>query len=118
MLHLSNRFSAQLPADDLRTVTPRQVYRSCYSWVTPRVPSSPALVHVSEEAAALIGLSVEETESEAFLQIFSGAKVPDGWQPYAMCYGGHQFGHWAGQLGDGRAINLAEVEHEGQVWAL
>ena len=35
-----------------------------------------------------------------------------------MCYGGHQFGHWAGQLGDGRAINLAEVEHDGQRWAL
>ena len=35
-----------------------------------------------------------------------------------MCYGGHQFGHWAGQLGDGRAINLAEVEHQGKSWTL
>ncbi len=35
-----------------------------------------------------------------------------------MCYGGHQFGHWAGQLGDGRAINLCEVEHNTKNWAL
>ncbi len=41
-----------------------------------------------------------------------------GTEPYAMCYGGHQFGNWAGQLGDGRAINLAEVVHDNQRWAL
>ena len=42
-----------------------------------------------------------------------------GMQPYAMCYGGHQFGNWAGQLGDGRAINLGEVENaNGEHWAL
>jgi uncharacterized protein YdiU (UPF0061 family) len=39
--------------------------------------------------------------------------------PYATCYGGHQFGHWAGQLGDGRAINLGEIiNHSGERWAL
>lgn len=48
----------------------------------------------------------------------SGTSVLPDSNPYAMCYGGHQFGHWAGQLGDGRAINLAEVEHEGRRWAL
>ena len=35
-----------------------------------------------------------------------------------MCYGGHQFGNWAGQLGDGRAINLMEVEHQNKSWAV
>ena len=35
-----------------------------------------------------------------------------------MCYGGHQFGNWAGQLGDGRAINLCEVEHQNNRWTL
>ena len=45
-------------------------------------------------------------------------KVLPNTNPYAMCYGGHQFGHWAGQLGDGRAINLAEVEHKGKSWVL
>ncbi len=38
--------------------------------------------------------------------------------PHATCYGGHQFGNWAGQLGDGRAINLGEVNHAGQHWML
>ncbi|MEN0050476.1 MAG: YdiU family protein, partial [Bacteroidota bacterium] len=53
-----------------------------------------------------------------FLDIFSGSKVLENTHPYAMCYGGHQFGNWAGQLGDGRAINLAEVMHNNQRWAL
>lgn len=40
-------------------------------------------------------------------------------QPYAQCYGGHQFGSWAGQLGDGRAITLGEVVNsKGQRWEL
>jgi uncharacterized protein YdiU (UPF0061 family) len=40
-------------------------------------------------------------------------------EPFAMCYGGHQFGHWAGQLGDGRAINLGEVVNaQGERWML
>jgi uncharacterized protein YdiU (UPF0061 family) len=47
--------------------------------------------------------------SESFLRAFSGHPLLPGMQPFAMCYGGHQFGHWAGQLGDGRAINLGEV---------
>jgi uncharacterized protein YdiU (UPF0061 family) len=50
--------------------------------------------------------------------VFSGTKVMEGTEPYAMCYGGHQFGNWAGQLGDGRAINLAEVVHDEQRWTL
>ncbi|MFM7932002.1 MAG: protein adenylyltransferase SelO family protein, partial [Pirellula sp.] len=50
---------------------------------------------------------------------FSGRKLLDSMQPFAMCYGGHQFGHWAGQLGDGRAINLGEViNRHAQRWML
>ena len=43
------------------------------------------------------------------LDVFAGNLLLPGMRPHAMCYGGHQFGHWAGQLGDGRAINLGEV---------
>jgi uncharacterized protein YdiU (UPF0061 family) len=51
--------------------------------------------------------------------IFSGNQLVEGMQPYAMCYGGHQFGNWAGQLGDGRAINLGEVlNKKGERWAM
>lgn len=53
------------------------------------------------------------------MQIFSGNQLLPGMDPYACCYGGHQFGNWAGQLGDGRAINLGEVvNRHGERWAL
>ncbi len=65
-----------------------------------------------------LGLTEQEASSKAFLDIFSGAKIIADSQPYAMCYGGHQFGHWAGQLGDGRAINLGELLHNNQRWSL
>ncbi len=48
----------------------------------------------------------------------SGRTVYPGTSPFAMCMGGHQFGNWAGQLGDGRAINLFEMEHGGNSWAV
>ena len=43
------------------------------------------------------------------VEVLGGNRVLPGMQPYAARYGGHQFGQWAGQLGDGRAITLAEV---------
>ncbi|WP_292743909.1 protein adenylyltransferase SelO family protein, partial [Methylophaga sp. UBA3595] len=49
-------------------------------------------------------------ESRQFTNVFAGNEILKGMQPHAMCYGGHQFGNWAGQLGDGRAINLGEVQ--------
>ncbi len=54
-------------------------------------------------------MSSEYCRSEEFTQILSGNRLLKNEAPYAMCYGGHQFGNWAGQLGDGRAINLGEV---------
>ena len=52
-------------------------------------------------------------QSPELLNALAGNALIDGMEPYAMCYGGHQFGNWAGQLGDGRAIGLGEVEHNG-----
>ncbi|HKK77855.1 MAG TPA: YdiU family protein [Saprospiraceae bacterium] len=117
-LNIKDKFNQALPADPNRSNTRRQVHKSCFSYVTPRVPSAPKLLHVSPEMASALGLSQEDLSSDTFLKVFSGASVLKNTAPYAMCYGGHQFGHWAGQLGDGRAINLAEVEHEGQSWTL
>jgi len=111
-------FSKELPADPLKTNQRRQVKGACFSFVTPRVPSKPTLIHASAKTAALIGLPNSEVASEAFLGVFSGKEILANAKPYAMCYGGHQFGHWAGQLGDGRAINLTEVVHAGTHWAL
>jgi uncharacterized protein YdiU (UPF0061 family) len=117
-LNLKDKFNKELPADSNRSNTRRQVFNACFSYVTPRKPSSPKLVHASKEMVAAIGLAEEDIKSEAFLNVFSGNAVLGGTEPYAMCYGGHQFGNWAGQLGDGRAINLTEVEHQGKSWVL
>ena len=117
-LHLNDTFNNQLPADTDTSNTRRQVFGACFSYVTPRVPSSPKLLHVTAELADLIGLSKEDVASTEFLEVVSGSKVYPETQPYAMAYAGHQFGNWAGQLGDGRAINLFEVLHNNQRWAL
>ncbi len=117
-LNLQDTFSKELPADPIREQSRRQVTNACFSYATPRVPSNPSLLHVSDEMLEALDLSKEDAASEAFLSIFSGAKVIEGSDPYAMCYGGFQFGNWAGQLGDGRATNLGEVVHNDQRWAL
>lgn len=115
-LQLNNKFSSELPADSNETNVTRQVLNAFFSYVTPRVPSNPKLLHFSEEVGKLIGISKDDIQSEEFIDIFSGKKVLPNSRPYAMAYAGHQFGNWAGQLGDGRAIVLGEIEHNNKSW--
>ena len=121
-LKFNNRFVDELPADPLSVEegrVRRQVHNACYSFVNPTQVSAPILVSYASEVAELLDLDSTDCESEQFLQVFSGNELLTGMQPYAMCYGGHQFGNWAGQLGDGRAINLGEVVNsKGESWAL
>ena len=117
-LNIDDTYNKELPADPDTSNTRRQIKNACFSYVTPRVPSGPSLVHVCDEMLDEIGLSKEDVEKESFLEIFTGSKVLKGTQPYAMCYGGHQFGRWSGQLGDGRAINLFEVTNNDKRWSL
>ena len=117
-LNINDTFNKELPADPNRNNTRRQVFEAAFSYAQPRKPTAPKLVHASAEVAQLIGLNEHDLRSDDFLKVFSGSKVLEETDPYAMCYGGHQFGHWAGQLGDGRAINLAEVVHDRKRWAL
>ncbi|MBZ0120856.1 MAG: YdiU family protein, partial [Sandaracinaceae bacterium] len=56
----------------------------------------------------------EDAPPEWMAEVFSGNRLIEGMEPYAACYGGHQFGRWAGQLGDGRAITLGEVVRDGR----
>jgi uncharacterized protein YdiU (UPF0061 family) len=63
----------------------------------------------SPEVADLLGLAPELCETADFAEVFAGNRVPRGADPHAMAYAGHQFGSFAGQLGDGRAIVLGEV---------
>jgi len=115
---ITDIFNKQLPADSEAKNFRRQVFNSCFSYTTPRVPSQPQLVHTATEVAELLGLSENDIQSEVFLNTVTGTKVFENTKPYAMCYGGHQFGNWAGQLGDGRAINLFEIEHQNKHWSL
>jgi len=108
-LTFDNRFTETLPADPITGSARRQVLSSCYSFVKPTSVSSPTLVAYSKEVAAQIGLSEQDCQSTLFTDVFAGNSELEGMQHYAQCYGGHQFGNWAGQLGDGRAINLGEV---------
>lgn len=110
-LKILSPFTEHLPADPVRENYSRQVYQSCFSWVETRVPSKPAWVHMSQDYMKELGLRI--VDEKAGLQLLTGAKPFPNFQAYAMCYGGHQFGNWAGQLGDGRAIIVADVEVKG-----
>ena len=118
-LVFDNRFVRELPADPDTRNLPRQVLGASYSWVTPAIVVKPELVAYSRELGEELRLSVSACLSEKFARVFAGNRVLDGMETYACCYGGHQFGHWAGQLGDGRAINLGEVVgSSGARWTL
>jgi uncharacterized protein YdiU (UPF0061 family) len=108
-LPFDDRFTAALPADPETGSRRRQVHGAAYSRVDPTPVAAPRTLAWSPEVAELLGLDPSVCESDDFAAVFGGNRVPAGAQPYALCYGGHQFGSWAGQLGDGRAIALGEV---------
>ncbi len=108
-LRFDNRFTAQLQADPDLANRRRQVLGAHFSRVRPTPVASPRLLAWSPEVAALLGINSETVQSDDFAQVFAGNRLPDGSDPFAMNYGGHQFGNWAGQLGDGRAIAIGEV---------
>lgn len=114
-----NLFTRELPADSDTSNRQRQVTGAAYSRVEPQNVAAPALLSYSPEVAAILDFPESFCRSEEFVQVFSGNRLLPGMDPYAACYGGHQFGNWAGQLGDGRAINLGEiVNHLGERWTL
>ena len=118
-LPFDNSFTRELPADPENANFRRQVRHACFSRVMPTRVAQPQVVAYSREVADLLELSKETVESDEFAQVFAGNRVLAGMDPFAMNYGGHQFGSWAGQLGDGRAINLGEVVNSrGQRWML
>ncbi len=118
-LNFDNAFTRELPADPDGSNAVRQVHRACYSRVRPKPVAAPQLVAYAAEVAELLDLEPDACETEEFAQVFAGNRLLTDMDPYACCYGGHQFGNWAGQLGDGRAINLGEiVNRRGQRWVL
>ena len=108
-LVFDNAFVRDLPGDPDSGATRRQVHGACWSRVLPTPVAAPTLMAWSPEVAAALGLSAAAVQSPLFAEVFGGNRLLPGMQPYAACYGGHQFGQWAGQLGDGRAITLGET---------
>lgn len=119
-LNWDHSFVRELPGDPRTDLIPREVLHACYTKVSPSVEvEKPELVAWSESVADLLDLDPIEFERPDFPLIFSGATPLVGGLPYAQCYGGHQFGMWAGQLGDGRAITLGELlNSRGERWEL
>ena len=75
----------------------------------PSPVANPALIKLNESLAESLGLSAADLNSTDGAALFSGNRIPDGAEPLAMAYAGHQFGHFNPQLGDGRAILLGEI---------
>lgn len=98
------RFTDETPGDEVEGGNPRQVLGACWSRVQPTNVPTPELVAWSKEMADILNLEKKEA------LLLAGNETCEGMHPYSQCYGGHQFGNWAGQLGDGRAITLGEVE--------
>lgn len=125
-LSKSNVFTSNLPSDDaFKTPTashkaprgdlgPRMVKGALYTYVRPEETKNAELLGVSKTAMKDIGLLHGQENTEDFKKTVAGNKIfwdensGEGIYPWAQCYGGWQFGSWAGQLGDGRAISLFE----------
>lgn len=110
-LDFDNMALRRLPVDASHEPGVRQVKGACFSRVNTQPLSKPRFVAVSRQALALLGLDADEVlEDRLGPQYLSGSEVMPGSEPAAHCYCGHQFGQFAGQLGDGAACYLGEVK--------
>jgi uncharacterized protein YdiU (UPF0061 family) len=80
-----------------------------FARVAPTPVAAPRLIKLNRPLALHLGLDPDRLDSPEGAEILAGKRVPDGADPIAMAYAGHQFGHFVPQLGDGRAILLGEV---------
>ncbi|MEJ8803855.1 protein adenylyltransferase SelO [Pontibacter sp. H249] len=103
-------FITAFNGDDSGNLTPRQTPGMLYSKAIPTPVEKVTLLAWSEELAAQLG--IEKPTDQKEIDVLGGKHIADTMYPYAACYAGHQFGNWAGQLGDGRAITLGEWETE------
>lgn len=110
-------FVDNFPGDDSGDTHPRQTPGKLYSRAAPTQVTKVNLLAWSEELAFELGVARPVTQEET--DVFGGNHLTATMYPYAACYAGHQFGNWAGQLGDGRAITLGElVTGDNQKWEL
>jgi len=101
-----NEFVSRFKGDNSGDRRPRQTPDTFWAKAEPTPVPEPKLLAWSEELAAELGLDRPDAAS---VEILGGNRLAQGMYTYAACYAGHQFGNWAGQLGDGRAIALGEL---------
>lgn len=109
MPQFTSRFVNAVPGDPLTENHRRQVHQALWSKVAATPVPAPQLLAWSREVAQQLGLDEALLCSEEGVAVLAGNGSWPGMEPYASNYGGHQFGNWAGQLGDGRAIVLGEL---------
>tara|TARA_B100000683_G_scaffold48583_6_gene45663 strand:- start:1942 stop:3435 length:1494 start_codon:yes stop_codon:yes gene_type:complete len=104
------RFLQSTPGEVIVNSKPREVVQSCWVGAEPEKHANVSLLGWTDSVAAMFGI-----QKARHLE-FAGQKIVNGMQPFAHCYGGHQFGQWAGQLGDGRAISIGEGKNQTGVY--
>ena len=109
MLRFDNRLLRELPGDPETRNISRQVLGAVWTRVAPTPVAAPRLLAHSREVAQQLGLDESQLASPDWVNALAGNGLLPGMASYATCYGGHQFGSWARQLGDGRAIFLGEA---------
>ncbi|XP_030176991.1 protein adenylyltransferase SelO-like isoform X1 [Lynx canadensis] len=117
----SENLLAVLPVDPVKENYVRKVKNCIFSIAVPTpLKSRVRLVAVSKEVLEdILDLDLSVSETDDFIQLVSGEKIVSGSIPLAHRYGGHQFGIWAGQLGDGRAHLLGTyMNRQGEKWEL
>jgi len=115
----NNRFIRELPGDPSAENRPRQVLGAAWSAVKPTAVAAPVLLGWSAAMATELGIERPQSADDEWLLALAGNRQIEGMDYYAMAYAGHQFGNWAGQLGDGRAIGLGErLGSTGQSWEM
>ncbi|XP_061570651.1 selenoprotein O2 [Cololabis saira] len=119
-LPFNNTVLKKLPVDESERGGSRTVRGACFSRLGSLQPLlRPRLVSVSAAALRLLGVSAPEVLLDpAGPELLGGCRLLPGSQPAAHCYSGHQFGLFAGQLGDGAAMYLGEVEHTQGRWEM
>ena len=105
-----DHFIESLPKDPSLDEYPRAVPEALYSFVNPKKTKSALKIHLNSSLLKSLGIDEDDPD---LIQQLTGNTISDHHIPFAMNYGGHQFGHWAGQLGDGRAIHLGGIKING-----
>lgn len=118
-LNFDNLALRVLPIDTIEDNYVRTVNNAIFSRLKPTPLTNPELVVYSNSALELVDIPEEATKQVDFVDYFVGNKILEGSDPASQCYCGHQFGTFAGQLGDGAAMYLGEViNKKGERWEL